>query len=144
MDGFVSFLCVTISGNSNLGFILLSFKHLQIVAKSFIGLLVVVNGQLARWKIISSFYFKRPTIINMSMVVMNHKTKQCNRLENNDELGFLNDLVKTHLCEIWFVKFVHHHLQMFLLYIIYHLDCLWKFWTSSICTNLWYKKRSIF
>ncbi len=61
------------------------------------------------------------------VVVMNHKTKQCNCFENNDILGFLNDLVETHICEIWFVKFVHHHLQMFLPYIVYHLDCLWKF-----------------
>ncbi len=58
------------------------------------------------------------------MVVMNHKTKQCNCLESNDKLGFFDDLTKAHLYEIWFVKFVHHHLQMLLPYIVYHLNCL--------------------
>jgi hypothetical protein len=43
------------------------------------------------------------------MVAMNHKTKQCNCLEGNDEL-FFDDLTKAHLYEIWFGKFVHHHL----------------------------------
>jgi hypothetical protein len=44
------------------------------------------------------------------MVVMNYKTKQCNCLEGNDKLVFLDDITKAHLYEIWFVKFVHHHL----------------------------------
>jgi hypothetical protein len=44
------------------------------------------------------------------MKVMNHKTKQRSCLEGGDKLGF----GETHLCEIWFVKFVHHHLQMLL------------------------------
>ncbi len=44
------------------------------------------------------------------MVAMNHKTKQCRCLEGDDKLGYPNDFIKAHLCEIWFVKFVHHHL----------------------------------
>jgi hypothetical protein len=43
-------------------------------------------------------------------MVINHKTKQCDCLEGGDKLGF----GETHLCEIWCVKFVHHHLQMLL------------------------------
>jgi hypothetical protein len=57
------------------------------------------------------------------MVDMNYKIKQCNYLKFDDKLKFLDDLVEAHICEIWFVKFVHH-LQMLLLSIVYHLDCL--------------------
>jgi hypothetical protein len=50
-------------------------------------------------------------VIEGRMVVMNHKTKQCNCLEGDDKLGF----GEAHICEIWFVKCIHHHLQMLLL-----------------------------
>jgi hypothetical protein len=62
------------------------------------------------------------------MVDMNYKIKQCNYLKIDDKLKFLDDLVEAHICEIWFVKFVHH-LQMLLLSIVYHLDCLCRSWT---------------
>jgi hypothetical protein len=34
------------------------------------------------------------------MVAMNHKTKQCRCLEGDDKLGYPNDFIKAHLCEI--------------------------------------------
>jgi hypothetical protein len=49
-------------------------------------------------------------VIEGRMMVMNHKTKQCNCLEGDDKLGF----GEAHICEIWFVKFIQHHLQMLL------------------------------
>jgi hypothetical protein len=37
------------------------------------------------------------------------------------------ELIKACLCEIWLVKFVCHHLQILLPYIVYHLNCLYRF-----------------
>jgi hypothetical protein len=50
-------------------------------------------------------------VIGGRMMVMNHKNKQCNCSKGDDKLAF----GETHLCEIWFVKFVHYHSQMLLL-----------------------------